>query len=130
MTTKEFEAFKATLKEHGYKKGRDYIYDREQWYKPFGKGENPYEERRSLYHVLFNVYDWRKYWDRDPELMRQDKAFSVTVTVSVSRVIDEVPVELVFDKFDSIEEVERRAEAFFKLVEAHFEVPEIEKIED
>lgn len=130
MTTKEFEVFTGMLKEHGYKKGRDYIYDREQWYKPFGKGENPYEERRSLYQVLFNVFDWRKYWSRDPELMRQDKAFSVTVTVSVSRVIDEVPIELHFDKIDGIEEVERRAEGFFKYVEGCFEVPEIEKIED
>lgn len=130
MTTKEFEVFTAMLEEHGYKKGYDWIYEREHWYKPFGKDKNPYDEGRSLYQVFFNVYDWSKYWDRDPSLRKLGKAYSVSVKVSVSRVIDETPVELVFDEFDSVEEVERRAEAFFKLVDEHFDVPEIEKIEE
>lgn len=130
MTTQEFDDFVAILEERGYKKTYDYIYKRHQYYKAFGKRENPYEENRALYQVFFNVFDWRKCWDRDPFLRERNKAYSFDVNVCVSRVIDEVPIECRFDDFKDIDKVEKRAEAFFKYVESMFDIPEREKIEE
>ena len=84
MTWEELEKVEAFLKENGYRKGdypmhcnSDYY-----WWKSFGKDCNHYEEGRSLYQVLLNVYDWRKYWDRDPSLRKFNKAASITATIS------------------------------------------------
>jgi GPH family glycoside/pentoside/hexuronide:cation symporter len=91
MTWEELVKIEAFLKENSYRMGdypmhcnSDYY-----WWKSFGKDCNHYEEGRSLYQVLLNVYDWRKYWDRDPSLRKFNKAASITATVSVSRTIDE-----------------------------------------
>ena len=96
------------------------------WWKPFGKDSNPYEEGRSLYQVMLNVYDWRKYWDRDPSLRKFNKAASITASVHISRTINEGGIELNWDlnsdKFD-LKDIEDKAYKFFKYVDENFGVP-------
>lgn len=123
MNVEEFERFLDMLSEHGYKKGYDYIHKREQWYKSFGRDKNLYEEGRSLYQVFVNVFDWRPYHDMEPDLKRFGKDFSVTVTVMVSRTIDEVPISLDFDGFTSVRDVEEKAKHFYIYVNSLFTVP-------
>lgn len=128
MTWEELEKVESYLKENGYRKGdypmhcnSDYY-----WWKPFGKDSNPYEEGRSLYQVMLNVYDWRKYWDRDPSLRKFNKAASITASVHISRTINEGGIELNWDlnsdKFD-LKDIEDKAYKFFKYVDENFGVP-------
>ena len=127
MSWEELEKIEAYLKENGYRKGdypmhcnSDYY-----WWRSFGKDWNFYAEGRSLYQVLLNVYDWRKYWDRDPSLREFNKAASITATVSVSRTIDERPIALTWDLKDGVDlkEIENKAFEFFKYVEESFGEP-------
>ena len=128
MTWEELEKVESYLKENGYRKGdypmhcnSDYY-----WWKPFGKDRNPYEEGRSLYQVMLNVYDWRKYWDRDPSLRKFNKAASITASVHISRTINERGIELNWDlnsdKFD-LKNIEDKAYKFWRYVEENFGVP-------
>lgn len=128
MTWEELEKVESYLKENGYRKGdypmhcnSDYY-----WWKPFGKDSNPYEEGRSLYQVMLNVYDWRKYWDRDPSLRKFNKAASITASVHISRTINERGIELNWDlnsdKFD-LKNIEDKAYKFWRYVEENFGVP-------
>lgn len=128
MTWEELEKVESYLKENGYRKGdypmhcnSDYY-----WWKPFGKDSNPYEEGRSLYQVMLNVYDWRKYWDRDPSLRKFNKAASITASVHISRTINERGIELNWDlnsdKFD-LKDIEDKAYKFWRYVEESFGVP-------
>ena len=128
MTWEELEKVESYLKENGYRKGdypmhcnSDYY-----WWKPFGKDSNPYEEGRSLYQVMLNVYDWRKYWDRDPSLRKFNKAASITASVHISRTINEGGIELNWDlnsdKFD-LKNIEDKAYKFWRYVEESFGVP-------
>ena len=127
MTWEELEKVESYLKENGYRKGdypmhcnSDYY-----WWKPFGKDSNPYEEGRSLYQVMLNVYDWRKYWDRDPSLRKFNKAASITASVHISRTIDERAIELNWDLTDvfDLKDIEDKAYKFFKYVDENFGVP-------
>lgn len=123
MTLAELEKIELYLKENGYRKGdypmhcnSDYY-----WYKAFGKDSNHYEEGRSLYQVFLNVYDWRKFQSREPNL----KDASITATVSVSRTIDERSIDLSWDLkegFD-LKDIEDKAWEFFKYVDENFSVP-------
>ena len=128
MTWEELEKVESYLKENGYRKSdypmhcnSDYY-----WHKAFGKDWNHYAEGRSLYQVLLNVYDWRKYWDRDPSLREFNKAASITATVSVSRTIDERSItlswDLANDEFD-LKDIEDKAYKFFKYVDESFGKP-------
>ena len=128
MTWEELEKVESYLKENGYRKGdypmhcnSDYY-----WWKPFGKDSNPYEEGRSLYQVMLNVYDWRKYWDREPSLRKFNKAASITASVHISRTINERGIELNWDlnsdKFD-LKDIEDKAYKFWRYVEESFGVP-------
>ena len=126
MTYQELEKIELYLKENGYRKGNcpmhcnsDYY-----WWKSFGKDCNPYEEGRSLYRVLLNVYDWRKYWDRDPSLREFNKCASITATVSVSRTSDERSIALTWDlKYGiNLEDIEDKAFEFLKYVNENFGV--------
>ena len=128
MTWEELEKVESYLKENGYRKGdypmhcnSDYY-----WWKPFGKDSNPYEEGRSLYQVMLNVYDWRKYWDRDPSLRKFNKAASITASVHISRTINERGIELNWDlnsdKFD-LKNIEDKAYKFWRYIEESFGVP-------
>ena len=128
MSWEELEKVESFLKENGYRKGdypmhcnSDYY-----WWKSFGKDCNHYEEGRSLYQVLLNVYDWRKYWDRDPSLRKFNKAASITATISVSRTIDEPSISLNWDlKRDefNLKDIEDKAFEFFKYVNENFGAP-------
>lgn len=128
MTWEELEKIESYLKENGYRKSDYPMYCNSDyyWWKPFGKDCNLYEEGRSLYQVLLNVYDWRKYWDRDPSLREFNKAASITATVSVSRTIDERSIALTWDlandKFN-LSDIEDKAFEFFKYVNKNFGVP-------
>ena len=127
MTWEELEKIEAYLKENGYRKGdypmhcnSDYY-----WYKAFGKEDNPYEENRALWQVLLNVYDWRKYWDRDPSLREFNKAASITATVSVSRTLDERPIALTWDLKEVVDlkDIEDKAYKFWRYIEESFGKP-------
>lgn len=128
MTLEELEKIESYLKENGYRKGdypmhcnSDYY-----WWKSFGKDCNHYEEGRSLYQVMLNVYDWRKYWNRDPFLRKFNKAASITATVSVSRTINEGGIELNWglskDGFN-LKDIEDNAYKFWQYVEESFGAP-------
>lgn len=132
MGWEELENIESYLKENGYRKcdypmhcNADYY-----WYKAFGKEDNPYEAGRPLWQVFLNVYDWRKYWDRDPSLREFNKAASITATVHISRTINEGGIELNWDlnsdKFD-LKDIEDKAYKFFKYVDENFGVPHKEE---
>lgn len=124
MTWAELEKVEAFLKENGYRNGgkpyhcnADYY-----WYKAFGKEDNPYQENRALWQVLLNVYDWRKFKDRDPYL--DDSA--ITVTIDVSRTVYEVGITCNFDLQDDIvdlKDIEDKAYNFWRYVEDYFGAP-------
>ena len=127
MTWQELEKVEALLKENGYRNGGNPYHCNADhyWYKAFGKEDNPYEENRALWQVFINVYDWRKYWDRDPYLRKFNKAASITATVSVSRTIDEPSIALTWDLKDGINlnDIEDKAFEFFKYVNENFGAP-------
>jgi hypothetical protein len=128
MTWQELGKVEAYLKENGYRSGgKPYHCNADHyWYKAFGKECNHYEEGRSLYQVFLNVYDWRKYWDRDPSLREFNKGASITATIHVSRTVYEVGVELNFDLKDGnidLKDIEDKAFEFFKYVNENFGAP-------
>ena len=75
--------------------------------------------------MLLNVYDWRKYWDRDPSLREFNKAASITATVSVSRTIDEPSIALTWDLKEGVnlKDIEDKAYRFWRYVEESFGAP-------
>ena len=127
MSWEELEKIESFLKENGYRNGgKPYHCNADDyWYKAFGKDCNHYEEGRSLYQVMLNVYDWRKFWDRDPSLRKFNKAASITATVSVSRTIDEPSIVLIWDLKDglNLNDIEDKAYEFFKYVNENFGAP-------
>ena len=128
MSHEELEKIESYLKENGYRKSdypmhcnSDYY-----WWKSFGKDWNFYAEGRSLYQVLLNVYDWRKYWERDPSLREFNKAASITATVSVSRTIDERSIALSYDLKNDVfdlRDIEDKAYKFWRYVDESFGAP-------
>lgn len=128
MTLEEFKKIGSYLKENGYRSGgQPYHCNADHyWYKAFGKDSNHYEEGRSLYQVLLNVYDWRKYWDREPSLRKFNKAASITASVHISRTINEGGIELNWDldsdKFN-LSDIEHKAYNFWRYVEESFGEP-------
>lgn len=128
MTWEELEKVESYLNENGYLKGdypmhcnSDYY-----WWKSFGKDCNHYEEGRSLYQVFLNVYDWRKYWDRDPNLRKFNKEASITAEVHISRTIDEVGIRLDWDLTDGafdLNDIEDKAYWFWRYIEESFGAP-------
>ena len=132
MTWEELEKIESYLKDNGYRNGgKPYHCNADHyWYKAFGKEDNHYEENRALWHVLLNVYDWRKYWDRDPSLRECNKAASITATVSVSRTIDERPIALTWDLANdefNLRDIEDKAYRFFNHVDESFGKPHKEE---
>ena len=124
MTWEELEKIEAFLKENGYRSGgKPYHCNADQyWYKAFGKEDNPYEENRALWQVFINVYDWRKFQHRDPNL----KDIGLTVTIHVSRTIDEVGITCNFDIKEEVfdlTDIEDKACNFWRYVEDNFGVP-------
>lgn len=127
MNWEELEKIEAYLKENGYRNGGQPYYCNADhyWYKAFGKEDNPYEANRALWQVFINVYDWRKFLDRDPSLRKFNKAATITATVSVSRTIDEPSIALTWDLKDGVnlEDIEDKAFEFFKYVNENFGAP-------
>jgi hypothetical protein len=124
MTWEELEKIEAYLKENGYRDGgKPYHCNADHyWYKSFGKEDNPYKENRALWQVFINVYDWRRFQYRDPNL----KDAGLTVTIHVSRTVYETGIELKFDlkddKFD-LQNIEDKAYNFGRYVEDYFGIP-------
>lgn len=126
MTWAELEKVEAFLKEKGYRNGgKPYHCNADHyWYKSFGKEDNPYEENRALWQVFINVYDWRRFQYRDHNL----KDASLTVSIHISRTIEEVGIELNFDLKDGeldLDSVENKAYCFWRYVEESFGAPQI-----
>ena len=124
MSWEELEKIEAFLKENGYRNGgKPYHCNADHyWYKAFGKEDNPYEENRSLWQVFFNVYDWRKFQNREPFL----KDASITASIHISRTINEVYIELNFDLKDDkldLKAIEDKAYNFWRYVEDNFGAP-------
>ena len=119
----EMEKVEAYLKENGYKMGGKPYYCNADyyWYKPFGKEDNPYEEGRALWQVLINVYDWRKFQYKDPNL----KDIGLTVTIYVSRTVYEIGITCNFDIKDGnfdLKDIEDKAYNFYQYVSDNFKV--------
>lgn len=124
MTWAELEKIEAFLKENGYRNGgKPYHCNADHyWYKAFGKEDNPYKENRALWQVFINVYDWRKFQYRDPNL----NDASLTVSIHISRTIEEVYIELNFDLKDDkldLKGIEDKAYNFWRYVEDYFGAP-------
>lgn len=131
MTFERLQEIESLLKERGYRNGghcyhcnADYY-----WYKPFGKEDNPYEPNRALWQVFLNVYDWRKYRNTDPYCGQEEHAVSITVTIDVSRTIDEVAKRLEFDLKDGrdidLNSIEDKAYCFWRYIEESFGAPQM-----
>ena len=123
MNRKELERIESILVENGYRKGdcpmhcnADYY-----WWKSFGKEDNPYEDGRALWQVFINVYDWRKFQYRDPNL----KDAGLTATIDVSRTVHEVGIICNFDikegNFD-LKDIEDKAYCFHQYVNDYFKI--------
>ena len=128
MTWVELEKMESFLKENGYRNGgKPYHCNADHyWYKAFGKEDNPYEENRALWQVFINVYDWRKYWDRDPFLRTFNKAASITASIHISRTIDEGGIELNWGLTKgefNLKDIEDKAYQFWRYVEESFGEP-------
>lgn len=124
MSWEELEKVEAFLKENGYRKGGKPYYCNADyyWYKPFGKDCNHYEEGRSLYQVLLNVYDWREFQYKDPNL----NDIGLTITIHVSRTVYEIGITCNFDIKKSVfdlKDIEDKAFGFFKYVNENFGAP-------
>ena len=124
MTWEELEKVESYLKENGYRDGgKPYHCNADHyWYKAFGKADNPYEENRALWQVFINVYDWRTFQYREPNL----KDASITASIHISRTIDEGRIELDWDLkgdvFD-LKDIEDKAYKFWRYVEESFGAP-------
>lgn len=124
MTWAELEKVEAFLKENGYKSGgKPYHCNADHyWCKSFGREDNPYEENRALWQVFINVYDWRRFQYRDPNL----NDASISASIHISRTIDEVGIELNFDLTDDkldLKNIEDKAYNFWRYVEDCFGAP-------
>lgn len=118
MTTQQFNVLEGLLQEKGYRfnKGR-LTSENFYYYKTFGKGDNPYEEGRSNYQILFRVWDWTQYDHR-----RKDHDYDVDVTILVSRTTNErVELELLHEG-NPISYFENKAESFYEWVTKNFEI--------
>jgi len=124
MTWAELEKIESYLKKNGYRNGgQPYHCNADHyWYKAFGKEDNPYEENRALWQVFINVYDWRRFQYRDPNL----KDASITASIHISRTIDEVGIALNWDLTKdgfNLKDIEDKAYKFWQYVEESFGAP-------
>ena len=126
MNKKQFETLQQSLAEQGYRKfnqhwnGEDYAIG-----KSFHKSDNKWEEKRSGYQIILNIYDYTlhsEYHDRLPSGYRDH--VGIEVRVMVSRTIDE-RMDLVFSWHDdtTIVEVEQKAESFYQWVCHEYPTP-------
>ena len=128
MTFERLQEIESLLRERGYRNGghcyhcnADYY-----WYKPFGKEDNPYKPNRALWQVFLNVYDWREYRNTDPYYGQEEHAVSISVTIYVSRTVDDVPKRLEFDlkccDGVDLDFIEDRAYNFYQYINDNFKL--------
>lgn len=119
MTWEELEKIESFLKESGYRKTPykdrqgDYF-----WWKAFGKGDNPFDEERPLWWIELNVFDWRKWTG-------ESRDASMTVSIFVSRIIEEAPIWLEYDLKDGefdLRDIEDKAYKFYEYVNDNFKL--------
>lgn len=124
MTKEEFKSFEEKLVAHGYRKYNSKIINEDFYYcKGFGKGQNKHDEDRNNYQILFCVWDFSKYADRDK--MCAIATMRIVPMIMVSRVIDErLDLDLHSEtiKETDIDQIETLAESFFAWVEQNVEV--------
>lgn len=124
MTKEEFKSFEEKLVAHGYRKYNGKIINEDfYYYKGFGKGNNKHDEDRSNYLILFRVWDFSKYADRNR--MCAVDPMHIAPVVMVSRVIDEeLDLDLHSETINNtdINRIENLAESFFVWVEQNVEV--------
>ena len=124
MTKEEFKSFEEKLVTHGYRKYNSKLINEDFYYcKGFGRGQNKHDEDRSNYQILFRVWDFSKYADRDK--MCAINPISIAPTVMVSRVIDErldLDIHSETIQETDINQIEALAESFFAWVELNVEV--------
>ena len=124
MTKAEFKLFEEKLATHGYRKYYGQLTNEDFYYcKGFGKGQNKHDEDRSNYQILFKVWDFSKYADRDK--MCAVSPMRIAPVVMVSRVIDErLDLDLHSETIEEtdINQIETLAESFFTWVESNVEV--------
>lgn len=121
MTQEIYDSFCEDLQKRGYKKYPAPSRGDYAWFKGFG--ESDYEEDRRNYQICFEVYDFRKYADREPYF--RTNPYGVEPMVLISRTIDErVDLHLSHTKVEdnNIDEIERLAESFFNWVEKEVEL--------
>ena len=123
MTTQQFYVLEGLLQEKGYKFYNGHLTSEDfYYYKPFGKGDNLYEEGRSNYQILFRVWDWTQYAHRP-----KDNDYGIDVTIMASRTADErAELELLYDG-QPISYFENKAESFYEWVTKNFEIEKDEK---
>lgn len=117
MTKEEYSKFIKELENRGYRQYPPHNNADETWYKAFGKGNNPYDEDRSLYQIAFSIWNFGKYSHKN-KFFRKNP-YSGHPTIMVSRTIDErVDLELGYvEGNDDIERIEKLGESFISWVE-------------
>lgn len=124
MTKEEFKLFEEKLVAHGYRKYKGGIINEDFYYcKGFGKGQNKHDEDRNNYQILFRVWDFSKYADRDK--MCAIDPMRIAPMIMVSRIIDErLDFSLHGETINQtdINQIEALAESFFAWVERNVEV--------
>lgn len=125
MTREEFIEFEKLLVSNGYNKYSGWHDASFTYYKSFGKGNNKYDDERSLYQIGFSVYNFEEYADRNPHL--KFNPISIQPVIMVSRIIDErIDLDVMSDYEDetSIKRIEEIADSFFKWVEDNIKIKE------
>lgn len=124
MTKEEFKLFEEKLIAHGYRKYNGTLINEDFYYcKGFGKGQNKHDEDRTNYQILFKVWDFSKYADRDK--MCAINPIHIAPMIMISRVIDErLDLDLHSETIEEtdIDRIETLAELFFVWVEQNVEV--------
>lgn len=119
MTIQEYKSFVEKLEQKGYRQYPPHNTADKAFYKSFGKGNNKYDEDRSNYQICYSLWDFSPYKDRD------FNPYSFSVTILVSRVIDE-RLDLEVGRYGiditNIDEVETFAENFFKWVDSNVKI--------
>ena len=126
MTREEYNKFTKELENRGYRQYPPVDNADETWYKAFGRGNNPYDEYRSLYQIAFSIWNFGKYSHRY-EFFKKN-SYSVHPTIMVSRTIDErVDLELGHvEGNDDIERVEKLGESFMSWVNDNIKIKKTE----
>lgn len=121
MTQKELDKFEKELKEKGYKTYPPYNRANRCWFKSFG--ESKHEEDRSNYQIVFSIWDFSPYADRDENLRKN--LYSVSVSILLSRYDERVDVEVGsvnYVRYKNIDYIESLAESFLQWAEKNVEI--------